>query len=224
MSHHSAAALWRLLPWPRAVVEVSAPRGRGQTGIVVHEGALVADDLAVASGIPVTSVARTLFDVAEMGDKRQLENAFEEADRLSLLEMRALEEVCGRGHGRRALKPIRRLIDLSREPTETRSPLESRFLDFCHEHDLPEPQTNVFVLGREVDAYWPGARLVVEADGWSFHRHRDAFERDRARDAAMQAKGYRVLRVTHRRLETEPNKLAAEIRALLASKDRRAGD
>lgn len=224
LSHRSAAALWRLLPSPRAVVEVSAPRGRGRPGIVVHEAALVADDLTASSGIPVTTVARTLFDVAELGDERQLENAFEEADRLSLLEIRALEAVCARGHGRRALKPIRHLITLAHEPGETRSPLEDRFLTFCKEHDLPEPQTNVLILGHEVDAYWPGARLMVESDSWSFHHHRAAFERDRTRDAAMQAQGYRVLRVTDRRLKNEANELAAELRVLLRSRGGRAGD
>jgi hypothetical protein len=64
------------------------------------------------------------------------------------------------------------------------------------------PQTNVSVLGHEVDAFWPAQRLVVEADGYGFHRHRSAFERDRARDAARMVEGYRVVRFTHRRLTT----------------------
>jgi len=208
---------------PRGPVEVTAPSGRGRPGISVHEGGVHPDERTIVDRIPVTTVARTLFDLAEVVDERRLERAFEEADRLGLLQMRALEEVCGRGQGRHALRAIRPLIDAATMPETTRSRLEGRFLAFCREHDLPQPQANVTVLGREVDAYWPQARLMVEVDSWSFHRHRAAFERDRARDAAMQAEGYRVVRITHRRLEQEPAIVAAELRRLLDPKDGRAG-
>jgi very-short-patch-repair endonuclease len=70
-----------------------------------------------------------------------------------------------------------------------------------------------------VDAFWPTQKLMVEADSWKFHGHRDAFERDRARDAAMQAEGYRVIRLTHRRLEREPATVADELRLLLQLPD-----
>ena len=70
----------------------------------------------------------------------------------------------------------------------------------------------------EVDALWARERLIVELDGFAFHHHRTAFERDRARDAALQAAGYRVIRLTHRRLEREPVAVAAEIRRLLRSR------
>jgi very-short-patch-repair endonuclease len=80
------------------------------------------------------------------------------------------------------------------------------------------------VLGYEVDAHWPDARLIVESDSWSFHHHRAAFERDRVRDAVLQADGYRVLRVTSRRLEREPRTVAAEIRRLLDAEAVRAVD
>jgi hypothetical protein len=182
---------------------------------VIHQGRIEPGECTVESGIPVTTVARTLFDLAEVVDERRLERAFEEADRLHLLEMQALEEVCARGYGRRALRPIRRLIEEARMPETTRSPLEDRFAEFCREHHLPPPDTNVMVFGREVDALWQGERLMVEMDSYAFHGHRAAFERDRARDAAMQAEGYRVIRVTHRRLAREPIAVAAEIRRLL---------
>jgi very-short-patch-repair endonuclease len=174
------------------------------------------------NGISVTTVARTLFDLAELVDERQVESAFEEADRLGLLQLQALEGVCARGYGRRALRVIRPLVEAARAPEITRSPLEDVFLRFCGEHDLPHPQTNVLVLGYEADAYWPEARLVVESDSWSFHHHRAAFERDRARDAALQAAGYRVIRITSRRLEREPATIAAELHRLLDQG--RAGD
>ncbi len=216
LSHRSAAALWGLMRSHRGPIDVSSASGRGRPGILVHEGGIHQDDRANVAGIPVTTVARTLFDLAELVDEHQLEKAFEEADRLRLLEMAALESVCARGHGRKALKPIRSLIEAARMPEPSRTWLEDRALDFCRAYDLPPPATNVEVLGHEVDAYWPRQRLVVESDSWAFHRHRAAFERDRARDAALQAEGYRVIRLTHRRLEREPQTVAEELRRLLA--------
>ena len=86
--------------------------------------------------IPVTSVARTLFDLAEVVDEWQLGRAFEEADRLNLLQLKALEHVCARGYGRRALRPIQRLIEEARAPVTARTDLEERFALFCREHDI----------------------------------------------------------------------------------------
>lgn len=215
LSHRSGAALWGFVRPQRGPVEISSPTGRGRQGITVHEGGVRPAERSAVAGIPVTSVARTLFDLAEILDEDELERAFEEADRLRLLDTQSIERVCAWGHGRHALRPVRRLIEEAREPTWTRSELEDRFQRLCRKHDLPPAQTNVSVLGYEADAYWPDGKLVVEVDGWSFHHHRAAFEHDRARDAAMQAAGYRVIRVTHRRLTREPEIVAAEIRHLL---------
>jgi very-short-patch-repair endonuclease/predicted transcriptional regulator of viral defense system len=215
LSHASAAALWGLMRDRPGRVDVIAITGRERPGISVHQAGLGDDDRAEVAGIPVTTVARTLFDIAETVDEHQLERAFEEADRLHLLRLAELDAVCARGYGRRALRPIRRLIDEARYTETTRSPLEDRVIALCREYHLPAPVTNVTVLGREVDVLWPRERLVVEADGYAHHGHRAAFERDRARDAEMQVAGYRVIRITHRRLEREPARVAGEIRALL---------
>jgi very-short-patch-repair endonuclease len=223
LSHRSAAGLGGLMRSRPAPVEVSARCGRGRSGIVVHEGGLTRWDRTVVEGIPVTSVARTLLDLADVVDERTLKRAFEEADRLGLLQMGAVEGVCARGQGRRGLKPLRRLIEEARAPEMGRTRLEDRVLALCREYNLPSPEINVQVLGREVDAFWPQAKLMVEADSWSFHRHRAAFERDRTRDAAMQADGYRVIRLTHRRLEREPQQVAAELERLLARNEGLAG-
>ncbi len=128
-----------------------------------------------------------------------------------------MERVCEQGYGRHALRPIRPLPTEARAPVTTRSPLEDHFAEFYREHlsDLPAPHTNVTILGHEVDAYWPAHRLVVEMDSWEFHSHRAAFEEDRARDAAMQAAGYRVIRLTHRQLKTEAPRIATQLRKLL---------
>jgi hypothetical protein len=219
LSHRSAAALWGLAR-DRTPIDVTAPAGRQgpgrRDGIWIHRGRLWPEDRTTGDGIPVTTVARTLFDLAEFVDFQRLRHAWEEADRLNLLQLLAVEEVCERGYGRRALRPIRRLLADARPTARKRSPLEERFADFCHTHRLPPPATNVLVLGHEVDALWPPARLIVELDSWGFHRHRAAFERDRARDTRLLLAGYRTIRITHRRLDGA-TQLAPQLHTLLAT-------
>lgn len=219
LSHRSAAALWGLARRRSGVIDVTAAVGRQgvdrRTGIFIHRGKLHPEDRAKRGGLPVTAVARTLFDFAEVVSFRNLESAWEEADRLGLLELREVERVCERGYGRRALRPIRRLLAEAHAATITRSSLEDEFAAFCRDRGLPTPSFNTTVLGYEVDALWPRQRLAAELDSWEFHGHRAAFERDRIRDTTLQVAGYRIIRVTHRRLHGEAGKLAAEIRVLL---------
>ena len=106
-------------------------------GIWVHHCKLAPEDCTVRDGFPVTTVARTLFDFAEVAPFDSLKGAAEEADRLKLLRLRELEAVCERGRGRRALRPIRRLLAELESPDEGRSPLEIRFPAFLREHQLP---------------------------------------------------------------------------------------
>jgi hypothetical protein len=100
-------------------------------GIFIHRGRLHQDDRAVSSGLPVTTVARTLFDLAEFVSLKRLESAWEEADRLNLLELNAVEQVCERGYGRRALKPIRRLLAEARAPEPATRPSRSPATERC---------------------------------------------------------------------------------------------
>jgi hypothetical protein len=222
LSHESAAALWGLTG-DRRKVHVTAPRGRqvrpGRTGIQLHRCKFHLDEVVVRDGIPVTTVARTLFDLAECSPRHQLKSAWDEADRLHLLRLPEIALVYERGRGRRrARKCIKPFLDAEQRYVEdTASPLEDRFATFCLDHHLPPPQTNVLVHGDEVDVLWPAARLIVELDSWEFHSHRRAFETDRDRDTDHLIAGYRTIRVTHRRLSTEPDRLAAQIRALLGA-------
>lgn len=220
LSHHSAAAIWGLRRRRKGPVHVTARRGRQgilrREGIWIHRCRLAPEELGVRDGIPVTTVARTLFDLAEVIPYDELKQAAEEADRLKLLRLRELEAACERGYGRRALKPVRRLLVELGAPAEGRSPLEIRFAEFLREHEIPPPVQNVHVLDHEVDALWPEAKLVVELDSWEHHGHRAAFERDRVRDPKLLLAGYRTIRVTHRRLDREAAQLADEIRRLLA--------
>jgi hypothetical protein len=184
---------------------------RRRERIWIHRCKLQREETTLHQGIPATTVARTLFDLAEVTPYEELKKAAEAADRRNLLRLRELESVCERGRGRRALRPVRRLLlDLGAPP------LEIRFAEFLREHGIPAPAQNVLVLGHEVDALWPAAKLVVELDSWEHHGQRAAFERDRARDPKLLLAGYRTIRVTHRRLDDEPEQLAAELRALLA--------
>ncbi len=228
LSHRSAAALWGLAKPRLSPIDVTAPAGwqglRRREGIWIHRGRLHPEDRDERAGIPVTTVARTLFDFAEVVDFKRLERAWEEADRLKLLRLSEVERVCERGYGRRALKPTRRLLAEARAVTRTRSPLEDRFQRFARFYDLPPHSTNVEVLGKEVDALWPAAKLIVELDSWEFHSHRAAFQRDRARDTRLLVAGYRTVRVTHERLDKEATTLATEIRELLRAQVVPAGE
>jgi very-short-patch-repair endonuclease len=221
LSHRTAAVLWGIQRERSGPVELTAPGGRQgverRRGIWVHRCKLAPEDVTTRDGFPLTTVARTLFDLAEVAPYENLKGATEEADRLKLLRLRELEKVCERGRGRRALRPVRRLLVELQAPDEGRSPLEIRFAAFVRVHKLPAPFQNADVLGHEVDALWPAAKLVVELDSWEYHGHRAAFEHDRARDPKLLIAGYRTVRVTHRRLDREPEKLAAAIRQLLAT-------
>ncbi len=224
LSHASAAALWGL-SGDRPKVDVTAPRGRqvrpGRKGIRLHRCKFDRADVTVHDRIPVSTVARTLFDLAERSPAHELRGAWDEASRLRLLRVGEVAAAYERGYGRRARRHIRPfLLAEQRHVEDTASPLEDRFAAFVVAHRLPPPQTNVLVDGDEVDALWPAARLIVELDSWEFHAHRAAFETDRNRDTDHLLAGYRTVRVTHRRLSAEGDRLAAQIRTLLdAAKD-----
>lgn len=220
LSHHSAAVLWGLRRRRAGPIHVNAFMGWQGTyrrsGIWLHRCKLRPPEATVHEGMPVTTVARTLFDFAEVVSFEELRRTAEAADRRNLLRLRGLETVCEQGRGRRALKPVRRLLVELGAPAEGRSPLEIRFAEFLGEYRLPAPAQNVLVLGHEVDALWPAAKLVVELDSWEHHGDRAAFERDRARDPELLLAGYRMIRITHRRLDAEAQETAEQIHALLA--------
>jgi len=100
--------------------------------------------------------------------------------------------------------------------TRTRSGLERLFLALCDHHGLPRPMANAIVDGKEVDFLFEAQRLIVEADSWTYHRTRTAFENDRARDAITARAGYRTLRFTDDHLTTDPAGVVATLKAILA--------
>jgi hypothetical protein len=218
LSHRSAAALWGFAASGASSIDITAPgaRRRSRTGLALHGGLVHPEDCASREGIPVTSVARTLLDLAEAVGPTTLERAVEETERTGLFDLRAVERLCERSPGRRGLNTFRAALDWSGPFPETRSELERGFITLCQEAKLPLPGINRLVEGLEVDAVWEHGRLIVELDGYAFHGTRRAFERDRARDARLLLAGYQVLRVTARRLCDEPESVAATMRRLLA--------
>ena len=207
LSHRNAAALWNLRQTNRTAIDVTAPgtRRRRRPRITVHgTGEIHPDDRAEVDGIPVTSVARTLLDLAEVVPLEHLRRAYEAAERHELLDFQAVHELIARSNGRRGLSALLALLDYDpREAIESKSDLESRFLDLVREAGLPLPKLNVLVEGFLVDAYWPQARLVVELQSWEHHGHRQAFERDSAKLARLQVAGCRALPVTGGQLRHE---------------------
>jgi hypothetical protein len=199
LSHRSAAALWGLVRWPRTH-EVTAPTDHRVPGIHTHRSRRL-DDVTTHYGIPTTSPARTLLDLAKILDPASLTRAVNDARLRHLLSREDLDGALARR--------------LTSSPTKapTRSVLEDAFLAFLDRHGLPRPEVNQRVAGHEVDMLWRPQRLVAELDGRAYH---DDFERDRERDADLLAAGLRVVRVTWRRLTRAEQREAARFAALLS--------
>ena len=139
------------------------------------------------------------------------------SQRIGLFDRRTLTALLDRSPGRRGLKPIRGLLAEARDdPPELRSGLERDFLGLIRAAGLPLPATNVVVEGVLVDCYWPRHGLVVELDGYAYHRSREAFERDHARTELLQDAGIEVRRFTDRRIDDQPGEVVASVRAALA--------
>lgn len=217
LSHRDAAALHGLRPSNGARVDVTTPAKRRATArIRVHgERSLAPADVTTVSGIPVTTVSRTLVDLAEVLALDALAKALGEAERRGALDTRGIEGTLARVRGRRgpcAATLRAALADLARHGAQlTRSELEDRFLALLAARGIPRPATNAYVEGYEGDAVWPTARLVVELDGWDAHKTRRAFQHDRAKGNALTQAGWTVLRFTHDDVVRRPDEVAAQV-------------
>jgi very-short-patch-repair endonuclease len=187
-SFSTATALRNLTPTLRAVLHVSLTEGdrRSRRGLIVHHG-LEPADVTHIHGIPVTTPLRTLEDLNW-------------PDRL-------VREVLARGLIRPEQLPFERRTD---------NDFEERFRDLTRRAGLPQPRAQYRFGPYRLDFAWPELRVAVETDGWATHGRREAFEDDRARDAMLMAHGWRVLRVTYRRLRHQPTLVAAQLAAVLA--------
>lgn len=219
LSHATAAAVWDLRDGVGPVIHVTTARSRGRRdGIRFHQVRKAhPEDWTRRNGLPVTSVARVLLDLAAESSLAQLGRLVERAERLRLFDAVAIQRVLSRAGGHRGRRPLGEVVaGQSGPPPDTRSELERRFLELCIHGGLARPALNVTVAGFEVDALWPMERVVVELDGFEVHRTREAFERDRARDAVLQTLDYKVLRFTDRRLKCQPEAVLAGIRSLIS--------
>jgi len=220
LSHRSAAALWGLRATSRTRIEVTVGRAvRSRPGIQVHRAPLPDDEIAVEGGIPVTSINRTLVDLAAVLRPAELRRAAEQAEATRRADPVSLDAVVRRHSRRRGVHRLRAIVDGGIEATVTRSELERRFLAFLEEAGLPHPDVSATLEAGartfEVDCVWRDARVVVELDGARHHDTRAAFERDRERDRILQAAGWRVVRLTWRQLRDAATAVAGDLRRLL---------
>lgn len=218
----SAAALWGLPSSPiRAPVDVLVPRRRATTrvrGIRARRTCvLTRRDLRVRHGLPVTSPARTLLDLAETLTPDALERAYDELLIHDHLRTRDLAELLNRTAGRKGIGELRALLTSETEPAITDSDGERRMVALLRQAGLPRPLTRVPMHGFTVDFFWPDHKLVVELDGFPFHSTRRAFERDRRKDQTLRAAGLPPLRISGSQLKHHPTQVVAAVAAALAA-------
>ncbi|HYN91386.1 MAG TPA: DUF559 domain-containing protein [Thermoleophilaceae bacterium] len=183
-------------------MEVTIPRGRaGPPGVQVHRSRMLdPGDFTTSDGIRVTTPARTLLDLSAVVHPQDLAAALDRAERLRIFDLTAVNELLDRAQGRRGAAALRRAI-AGWEPSQEKSRLERRFRELMRAaRDIPSPLFNALLDGEtathEVDAFWPEHHLVIQLDGFEYHRTRRDRERDAASDADLELVGRRVMRLT----------------------------
>jgi len=223
LSHRSAAALWGLRGEQGGPIDVTLPsKSRHIPGIRRHSSRVLApDEVTVEFAIPVTTVPRTIFDCAAVGDVDLVEGLLRQAEfrkRYDALSLPHLLERYPRRCGCRTVKLALHRIEESPSGAPA-SPLEEKFLPFLRAYDLPIPRLNEWIElgGRryKVDCRWPGTKEIVELDSWEAHGTRSAFREDRERDRRLRVAGYGLTRLSWAQLDDEPAAIAADLRALL---------
>ena len=214
LSHYPAAVVHRVRPPREGPMHVTTPRdARSRPGLTIHRAHLHPSDVTRRSGIPITSPARTILDLAA-DSINDAERALNEARILRLVTDASLDAQFTRYPRHRGTAALRKA---AQTPGFTRSEGERRMFELIRRAGLPAPETNAHVEGYEVDLLWRAQKLIVEVDGYAFHSMRRSFEQDRRRDARLIAHGYRVVRVTWRQLTEEPEALVATLATALAA-------
>jgi very-short-patch-repair endonuclease len=210
LSHETAAALWGLAAIPSFVaITLIGRKVDSQPGLRQHRvKALDIRDVIVHAGFPVTAPARTLIDCAGRGPVQRL---LDEARVLKLVSNQGLTDAMDRCPGRTGVKDLRGLLIDEYEQGYSQSRAERILRRLVKAAQFDPPLFNTHVLGFRVDAVWPAQKLVVEVDGYRFHGHQKAFERDRAKDQALIAAGYVVVRFTWNQLTKQPFMVVARI-------------
>ena len=203
LSHRDAAALWELRQSNSAYIDVIVPSqsGRRRAGLRIHRSArLRPEEVTVRHGIPVTTVARTLLDLADVLERQALKRVITQAEYLSRFDLIAINAAVKANPGRRGAKLMEAV---GRAGDRTRSKLEDRFLAFLERHEVESPRTGVWIEGYETDFLWAEAHLVVELDGLAAHRTTAAMKGDRRRDRILWRAGFRTMRLTDEDLDDE---------------------
>jgi Protein of unknown function (DUF559)/Transcriptional regulator, AbiEi antitoxin len=219
LSHRAAGQLHGILrSAPSNPIDVIATRRHQLRGVRCHGvRGLHPDDITIIDAIPVTTVHRAFLDLAEVMHPLRLFDAFELSIRLQQFDLTEMHAMIARNPGRHGLKPLQeQLARLTDAPAWLDSRLEAEFLFRLRQHpDLPGPLTHQVVEGEPVDFYWPDHRVVLEIDGERYH----SLPRDRLNDARRDDKltlaGYAVLRVSEHDFKNDPERVIAELRALL---------
>jgi very-short-patch-repair endonuclease len=225
VSHRSAVALWGLAAPPTGDVEVTVVgrNCRTRAGLRVHRvEALAGADSAECRGIPITAPARALIDFASTAGREEAERAIAEGFALKLVTEHGLNGAIERNPTRAGVARVKAILGQEGGPRRTRSGGERAMLRLIRAAGLPVPRTNYMVAGFSADFCWPEVRLIVEVDGYPFHNHRPAFERDHRRDIVHKDAGYEVLRFTARQLEEAPIYVATVIARALDRLERRS--
>lgn len=205
LSHASAARLWRMSSVPAdPAVHVTVLRTRHRRpGLVAHRSRLTRADVTVERGVPATTPARTIVDLAAVVPYRTLRAI---ADHGVRLDAGAVRRAAAMSSGRRGRVSLARLLG---DDLRTRSGLERRMRRLAREAGLPPPLVNHRIRSHERDLAWPALRLVVEVDGHAFHAPRGARENDHERDAELVLAGWRVLRFTDAQIDDDRRIVAA---------------
>jgi predicted transcriptional regulator of viral defense system len=224
-SHKTAAWIWGLRRWRAEGLHLTAPTRRHRRGpIVVHFAPLAPEDQAVVDGLPVTSVARTVLDLAPSESTGRLHQMMDRAEERKTFDLRRFERLLARAGGHPGRVKLRHALDTFKtEHAVLRSDLERRFRDLVIAAGLPAPQTNVVVEGYELDTYWEGEGFAVEIDVFATHGSRRSFEEDRERADDLLLAGIEMIRVTGERLDREPRETIARVAAHLERRRRAAG-
>jgi very-short-patch-repair endonuclease len=222
LSHRAAAALWGLRGYSGGAIHVTAPRkSTSSKRIHRHFSQVPPDERTVEEGIPVTSVHRTIFDLAATTSVDDVVSMIKEAEYRNRYDRLSLWNFLERYPGKRGSRNLRfALKRITEEPVgRKRSRLEERFAPFLRRYRLPLPRFNDWILLERkryrVDCHWPGTGQIVELDGWEGHGTKSAFQDDRARDRALRVAGYSVIRLTWAQLDSEPEAVASDLRQML---------
>jgi very-short-patch-repair endonuclease len=222
LSHHTAAALWGLRGYSGGVIHVTVPRkSTSSKRIRRHLSYVPPDELTEREGIPVTSVHRTIFDLAAAVSVDEVIAMIKEAEYRNLYDRLSLWDLLERYPAKRGSRNLRfALKRITEEPSgRKRSKLEERFAPFLRRHHLLLPRFNDWIAldpkPYRVDCHWPQHHLIVELDGWQGHSSRSAFQDDRARDRALKVADYSVIHLTWAQLGSEPEAIASDLRMLL---------